>query len=57
MGKIKKKYNSIKAAAKARRNREIELHGKLISLRASSVHKSKKDYDRKQNKNINLDDS
>lgn len=56
MGKKRKAYNSVNTASNARRNREIELHGKLISLRASVVHKSKKDYNRQRNKRINLDD-
>jgi hypothetical protein len=47
----KKKYNSIKAACKADREREIAFYGKLVSLRPSSAHKSKKMYDRKKYKN------
>lgn len=50
------KYDSVKDAARARRKREIELYGKLVSRRPSSVHKSKKDYSRKRSKSINLDD-
>lgn len=47
----KKKYNSIKAACKADREREIAFYGKLVSLRPSRAHKSKKMYDRKKYKN------
>lgn len=47
----KKKYNSIKAACKADREREIAFYGKLVSLRPSRTHKSKKMYDRKKYKN------
>lgn len=52
----KKKYNSIKAACKADREREIAFYGKLVSMRPSRAHKSKKKYDRKKYKNNpNLD--
>ena len=54
--KKKKKFNSVTAAAKARRDEEIKLYGKLVSRRASVTHKSKKDYNRKYNKIINLDE-
>jgi len=54
--KKKKKFNSVTAAAKARRDEEIKLYGKLVSRRASVTHKSKKDYNRKDNKIINLDE-
>lgn len=54
--KKKKKFNSVTAAAKARRDEEIKLYGKLVSRRASVTHKSKKDYNRKNNKIINLDE-
>lgn len=51
----KKKYSSVKASAKARRETEIRLHGKLVSRRMSVVHKSKKDYNRRTNKQINIE--
>lgn len=50
MKQKKKKYNAIKAACKADREREISLYGKLVSMRPSRVHKSKKMYDRKKYK-------
>ena len=46
----KQKFSSIKALLKADREKEIEQHGKQVSMRPSKVHKSKKDYDRKKNK-------
>ena len=46
----KKQFNSVKALLKADREKEIEQYGKQVSMRPSRVHKSKKDYDRKQNK-------
>ncbi len=46
----KKQFSSLKARLKADREKEIEQFGKQVSLRPSSVHKSKKDYDRKKNK-------
>jgi len=48
--KIKAKYNAFKVACKIDREREIKEHGKIISLRPSKVHKSKKHYNRKKNK-------
>ena len=52
----KKKYDSIKSACKADREREIALYGKLVSMRPSMAHKSKKMYNRKKYKNnTNLD--
>jgi hypothetical protein len=48
--KKKQKFSSIKALLKADREKEIEQHGKQVSMRPSKVHKSKKDYDRKKNK-------
>lgn len=42
----------IKAVRKADREREIEMHGKVISIKPSKTHKSKKAYDRKKNKQI-----
>lgn len=56
MKKRKKKYDGVKAAARARREEEIRRYGKLVSCRASSVHKSKKDYSRKDNKITDLDE-
>lgn len=46
----------IKAVRKADREREIEMHGKVISTRPTKTHKSKKAYSRKKNKRI-IDDS
>lgn len=46
----KKRFSSVKALLKADREKEIEQHGKQVSMRPSKVHKSKKDYDRKKNK-------
>ena len=47
----------IKAVRKADREREIELHGKVISTRPTKTHKSKKAYDRAKEKNRkNLED-
>ena len=43
-------YN--KAVRKADREREIEMHGKVISIKPPKTHKSKKAYDRKKNKRI-----
>lgn len=45
-----------KLAEKARRDKELETYGKLLSLRPGKVHKSKKDYDRKKNKKIDYED-
>lgn len=56
MKKRKKKYDGVKAAARARREEEIRRYGKLVSYRVSSVHKSKKEYNRKDNKIIDLDE-
>ena len=56
MKKRKKKYDELKSAARARREEEIKRYGKLVSYRASSVHKSKKDYNRKDNKIVDLDE-
>lgn len=47
MKKRKKKNGNFSLAQEARRKNEIEQHGKLISLRPSIVHKSKKIYSRK----------
>ena len=46
----KQQFSSVKALLKVGREKEIEQHGKQVSLRPSKVHKSKKDYDRKKNK-------
>lgn len=53
MGNKSKQYriterDYIKAVRKADRENEIELHGKIISLVPSKVHKSKKAYNRKK---------
>ena len=52
MGKRKKvrSFNNHKAEKAANRKAEIEEHGKLISLRPGRVFKSKKEYNRKNNK-------
>ena len=42
----------IKAVRKADREREIEMHGKVIAIKPPKTHKSKKAYDRKKNKRI-----
>ncbi len=56
--KRKKKYSSQKISEEIRREREISEYGKLLSLRPSKVHKSKKKYTRKQKyKNISEDDN
>jgi len=56
---MKKKIGEIsdyvKANRKASREEEIALHGKQISMR-STVHKSKKIYDRKKEKKAGLKD-
>ena len=44
------KFTTLKARLKADREKEIEQYGKQVSMRPSKVHKSKKEYDRKQNK-------
>lgn len=46
----KQHFSSVKALLKADREKEIEQHGKQVSMRPSKVHRSKKDYDRKKNK-------
>ena len=46
----KHQFSNLKALLKADREKEIEQHGKQVSMRPSKVHKSKKDYDRKKNK-------
>ena len=47
----------IKAVRKADREREIEMYGKVISMRPPKTHKSKKAYDRAKEKNRkNFDD-
>ena len=43
-------FSSVNALLKADREKEIRQYGKLVSMRPSKVHKSKKDYDRKKNK-------
>ena len=42
----------IKAVRKADREREIEMHGKVISIKPPKTKKTKKAYDRKKNKRI-----
>ncbi len=51
----KQKFSNLKSLLKADREKEIEQYGKLVSMRPSKVHKSKKDYDRKRNKTIEKD--
>lgn len=46
--KKQKKYSSQKASESIRREREISEYGKLLSLRPSKVHESKKKYKRNQ---------
>ena len=46
----------IKAVKKADREREIELHGKVISTRPTKTHKSKKEYNRAKEKNKRNDE-
>lgn len=60
MGNKSKEYriterDYIKAVRKADRENEIEIHGKLISLVPSKVHKSKKGYNRKKFKKSDFD--
>lgn len=50
MKQKKKKYNAVKMACNADREREIALYGKLVSMRPSRAHNSKKMYDRKKYK-------
>lgn len=45
-----KKIINFSFAQEARRKREIEQYGRILSLRPSSVHKSKKDYNRQKMK-------
>ena len=51
----KKQFSNLKSLLKADREKEIEQHGKQVSMRPSKVHKSKKDYDRKRNRAIEKD--
>lgn len=51
---MKKKKN--KFAEKARRENELKEYGKLLSLRPGKIHKSKKDYNRQENKKIDYED-
>lgn len=46
----KKHFSNLKSFLKADREKEIAQYGKQVSMRPSKVHKSKKDYDRKQNR-------
>lgn len=52
--KKKKKYSSEKVFEKIRRENEIKTFGKILSLRPSKVHDSKKKY--KRNKKVDLDE-
>lgn len=51
---MKKKKNKFAYAEDARRKEEIARYGKIVSLRPSVTHKSKKTYDRKENKKETL---
>ena len=50
----KKILTNLKAAEQARREKEIQTYGKLLSLRPSKVIDSKKVY--KRNKRVNIDE-
>lgn len=52
--KKKKVYNSERVFEKIRRDIEIKTFGKLISLRPSKIHESKKKY--KRNKKVDIPD-
>lgn len=52
MNRNKRKYDSIKIACQIDRQRELEKYGRIVSMRPSIAHKSKKGYNRQQNKNI-----
>jgi len=54
MKKKKKKYNSEKVFEKIRREDEIKTFGKILSLRPSKVHESKKKY--KRDKKVDIDE-
>ena len=54
MKKKKKKYNAEKVFEKIRRENEIKTFGKILSLRPSITHKSKKKY--KRIKKVKLDE-
>ena len=45
-----RKIDKTKFSEEARRKDEIASHGKMVSLRCSCVHKSKKDYNRQEHK-------
>lgn len=46
--KKRKKYNNQKVSELIRREQEISMYGKLLSLRPSKIHESKKKYRRNQ---------
>jgi hypothetical protein len=46
----RKKTHNAKFSEEARRKEEISSYGKMVSLRCSCVHKSKKDYNRQEYK-------
>lgn len=54
MKKKKKKYNAEKVFEKIRREDEIKTFGKILSLRPSKVHESKKKY--KRDKKVDIDE-
>ncbi len=45
-----RKIDKTKFSEEARRKDEIASYGKMVSLRCSCVHKSKKDYNRQEHK-------
>lgn len=45
-----RKMDKTKFSEEARRKDEIASYGKMVSLRCSCVHKSKKDYNRQEHK-------
>lgn len=46
----RRKIDKTKFSEEARRKDEIASYGKMVSLRYSCVHKSKKDYNRQEHK-------
>ena len=53
--KQKPKYDAIKTACRASRERELSMYGRLVGRKPSRAHKSKRDYDRKRNKHIDIE--
>lgn len=52
MKRKKHKYDSVKVACQIDRLRELAKYGQIVSMRPSIAHKSKKAYNRQQNKKI-----